>query len=122
MLYAQKGEKWTNGEDVKLNIDVLEVPVLIKYFPIENMNIYAGPTLDYILSAKVEMDSGDLDLKEEELIKTMGFGLSFGTQYIMDKIVLDARYDMGLTDLNDEAENDEEIKLNTIYISVGYMF
>ncbi len=122
VLYAQKGEKWTNGEDVNLNIDVLEVPVLVKFFPIENMNVYAGPTLNYIMTAKVKMDSGDIDLKDEELIKTMGFGISLGTQYFFENIFVDARYDMGLTDLNDQEESDEEIKLNTIYFSVGYMF
>ena len=121
LLYVQKGEKWENGGEAEAKIDVIEVPVLIKFFPIKNMNIYGGPNLNYVMSAKFDTGDTEIDLLDEDLVKNLGFGLSLGTQYMIDKIVLDARYDIGMSDYSED-EFGDELKFNTIYLSVGYLF
>ena len=119
LLYAMKGEKLEQGgEEGTIKIDVLELPVLLKYKLNETMALYGGPTLDFIMKGEIETPEETIDFKDE--LKSMGFGLSFGAQYKMDKILFDARYDLGLSDIADSDEG--EIKLNTIYVTVGYLF
>ncbi len=121
-MYVMKGEKIEQGgEEGTYKIDVLELPVLLKYKLNETMAIYGGPTLDFIMKGEFETPEGTIDFKDE--LKSMGFGLSFGAQYKMDKILFDARYDLGLSDIADSDDTDApEIKLNTIYVTVGYLF
>src|SRR6056297_1885632 len=120
LMYVMKGEKLEeSGEEATVKIDVLELPVLLKYKLNETMAIYGGPTLDFIMNAEIDLpDSDSVDIKDD--LKSMGFGLSFGAQYKMDKILFDARYDLGISDIADS--EDGEIKLNTIYLTVGYLF
>ncbi len=123
LMYVMKGEKFEEGSfDMEIKMDVLEVPVLLKYKFAENMAAYGGISLDYIVSAKVEEEGYELDLLEEDLVKTFGMGLSFGAQYMMDKIIIDARYDLGLTNMVEDDFMTEEAKFNTIYLTVGYLF
>src|SRR6056297_427861 len=118
LMYVMKGEKFEEGSfDMEIKMDVLEVPVLLKYKFAENMAAYGGISLDYIVSAKVEEEGYELDLLEEDLVKTFGMGLSFGAQYMMDKIIIDARYDLGLTNMVEDDFMTEEAKFNTIYLT-----
>ena len=122
LMYVMKGEKLEDGgEEATIIIDVLEFPVLLKYMVNESMGFYGGPTLNYIMTAKMESPMGEDDWND--LTKDMSFGLSFGAQYKMDQILFDARYDLGLTDIvDDDSPSAPEIKLNTIYVTVGYLF
>src|SRR6056297_2477904 len=93
LMYVMKGEKFDDsGTEIEFKFDVLEVPVLLKFMASKYMAVYGGISLDYIMSAKIE----DLDLIEYEAARRFGMGLSLGAQYMMDKIVFDARYDYGL--------------------------
>ena len=115
LLYVMKGQKYEFlSEDYTLKVAVLEIPVLLKYMINETMAVYGGPTLDYLLSAKYD----DEDAKD--YFKDMFFGLSLGAQYKMDQIIFDARYDLGLTKVDDTGSSDA--KLNTMYVTVGYLF
>ena len=122
LLYVMKGEKLEDGgEEATIILDVLEVPVLLKYKATESMGFYGGPTFNYILTAKMDTPVGEEDW--DDITKDMSFGLSFGAQYMMDKIIFDARYDIGLSDIIDSDDTDApEIKMNTIYITIGYLF
>ena len=123
LMYVMKGEKFEEGSfDMEIKMDAIEVPVLLKYKFAENFAGYGGISLDYIISAKLEEEGYELDLLEEDLVKTFGLGLSFGAQYMMDKIIIDARYDLGLTNYLEDDFMTEEAKLNTIYLTVGYLF
>jgi len=130
LLYVMKGEKFevkdTLGDDFDISADVIEVPILLKYMAMENMAVYGGVSLDYIMSAKDKGDSYENDLIEDEIVKRFGFGLSFGAQYIMDQIIFDARYDIGLSNIFEEDNMYYgfmgKTKLNTIYVTVGYLF
>ena len=121
-LYVMKGEKReSSGEEAFININVIEIPVLVKFMASKYMSVYGGPSFNYIMTAEAEYPDETVDIKD--YLKEMSFGLSFGAQYIMNQIIFDARYDMGLTNIIDEEGGEsEELKLNTIYVTVGYLF
>ena len=124
LMYVMKGQYYEGGgEEVTMVLDVIELPVLVKYMAAESIAVYGGPTIDHIMTAKIDSTEGEVDLKDEDLVKSMAFGLSFGAQYMMDKIIFDARYDLGLSNIvDDDSSSAPEIKMNTIYVTVGYLF
>jgi|SRR6056297_1401652 len=130
LMYVMKGQKWEGGgiyEDLEITADVIEVPILLRYVAMENIAFYGGFSFDYLLSAKEKYGSSDdYDLIEEEMVNRFGYGLSFGAQYLMNDIVFDLRYDLGLSNYMNEDKSYHDFygdtKTNTIYITVGYLF
>lgn len=129
--YAKSEGSW------KLNY--LEIPVLAKLnIPMESSvkpNIFLGPALGINLSATYDMDyewwekedgviveegseSEDGDIED---IKGADFGLIFGAGVEFGKITVDARYNLGLTTI-DDSEEEADVKNSVISIMVGYSF
>ena len=126
-MYVMKGEKWDfDGYEVTLNVNVIEVPVMLRFMASKYMAVYGGPSFNYIMTAEADTPGGTIDLKDEGNITDMAFGLSLGAQYMMDKIVFDARYDLGLTSIIEDDTGapieEDEGRLSTIYVTVGYLF
>ena len=138
VLYVQKGAKISVSEGeitgtVKFNVDYIEIPVLLKYNLISSgltiPSVYAGPYFGFNTRARLvfKVDGYPeeyLELKDE--IKDTEFGLTFGlglTQKLgIMKVTLDARYDLGLSNIAEEAEGPESIKTRTWLFMVGVAF
>ena len=122
LIYVKKGEKFSeSGMEFESCMDVLELPVLFKYRVMEKASIYAGMSFDYLLNSTFMY----YNLDELDTVTKFGYGVSFGGQYIIDKLILDLRYDLGLSNYIDKVvipELGDEIKLNTIYFTMGYLF
>ncbi len=110
VLYAAKGASF---EGETLAVDYLEVPVLFgAAFPISNSALkpmlFAGPSVAFKLSC----DDSGFDCSDD--VKSVDFGLVFGggIQYALENLTLflDARYDLGLTDVNDDNTENIEAK------------
>lgn len=117
--YSQNGAKVRGGSSVsRIDLDYIRVPVLImaRIGP-EDRNlyplVYAGPQLAFQVSCGVEADSEggsqNYDCDSEELedpleTRNVEFGLVFGggVEYLFGgfKMELDARYNLGLTNMN----------------------
>lgn len=117
--YSQNGAKVTGADPVtELALDYIRVPVLIMarigpddrdLYPF----VYTGPQLAFELRCKVKTEEGgvtaDLDCESDELddpleTRNVEFGVVFGggVEYLFGgfKMELDARYNLGLTNMN----------------------
>ncbi len=125
-LYVQKGAEaedsvGTTVETVKAKYDYLEIPLLAvaQFEAAEKMmiNVYAGPALGILVSAKVE----DVDVKD--FTKSMDFGIAGGAgfSYAMEAftILLEARYTLGLMSL-DDTEAEADVKNGNFSIMGGF--
>jgi len=138
VLYVQKGAKFSFSEEgitgtAKFNVDYVEIPLLLKYNLISSgltiPSVYAGPYFGFNTRARLvfKMEGYPeeyLELKDD--IKDTEFGLTFGlglTQKLgVMKVTLDARYDLGLSNIAEEAEGPESIKTRTWLFMVGVCF
>ena len=100
-------------------MDYFTVPILIKFYPVKYVNIYAGPQFGILISQK-RVDSGGNSLtldryKNGDLSVAMGVGLElpFG-------INLGARYNLGVTDVNDNALINSELQNQVYQFSIGF--
>lgn len=106
LTYARYSE---DGE----NSDVLLVPILLKYKPIEELGLLAGPQLDYLLNEE-----------DAEFLKRLGFGMTLGLSYdITNNVIIDGRYTFGLSNrLEDNPFLADDIKVVFNYFQVGLAY
>ena len=136
VLYMMKGCKFDDvltTTDAKITASYIEVPVLVKYMiPTEGKIspcIFAGPAVGFLMSAKAKatVDGTEEDVDIKDNCKSIDFGVAFGAGVDFavgekGKLTFDARYTLGLTNLNDIEGDDDSIKNGVISVMVGYAF
>ena len=78
------------------NIDLsyLNIPVLTKFNINSNVNFVVGPQIGFLVMAKSD-NLGDV----KQLYNTVDFGFDFGGGVSFDDLIIDLRYNMGLSDV-----------------------
>lgn len=110
VLYYGAGSKVVDGEfDLKLSY--IAVPVMFKYNLGETFNIQAGPQIGLLMSA--DLDGTDI----KDGLKGTDFGFNIGAGATFGKFSADARYSLGLSNIDDAGG---DWKNNVIQISLGY--
>ena len=125
LLYSMKGAKQDVGTtEIDNKYNYFEVPILVKYnLPLPGAlkpSIYAGPSFSILMSAKAD----DVDIKDN--LKSSDYSLIVGAGVMMDMqsyvLTFDARYNLGLSDINDISGATEEVKNSTIMLMAGIGF
>lgn len=106
VLYSMEGAD-------KRALDYIRIPVMAKYEVVENFSILAGPSFAFRMAAE--------NAELEKATKSSDFGLGIGAAYAFGNIFVDARYNMGLSDIKDASEGDT-LKNNNIQLGIGYKF
>ncbi|WP_033956697.1 outer membrane beta-barrel protein [Psychroserpens jangbogonensis] len=88
----------------------IQMPVLLKYNIVDNLSAVAGPNFGFLLDPSQNTKAFNL---------AIDFGLSYN---ISDKFSLEGRYDWGLTNLLEDGDSDNYIKINNIQFGVAYNF
>lgn len=109
LLYSSMGSKFkttisptTAGS---LNLNYLSVPVLFKLSPTWRLGIFAGPQLDFLMSAKAKVDGqSDEDVKDQ--IKGTDFAGTVGAEFWLTRnIGIYGRYITGFNSINEDNYN-----------------
>jgi outer membrane protein with beta-barrel domain len=126
ILFSMKGAKFSYpGVDVTDHLNYIEVPVLIKFVLSNygNTNPYAllGPSIGFNTSAKYKVEEHGGDDFEEKLdhIASTDVGIVFGLGFDIRIIVVEARYTLGVTSI-DDSEHEYDIKNGVISLLVGF--
>jgi len=128
-MYLVKGAKTgIENSNIKIKLSYIEVPLMLKYSFGSGKNIpylMAGPTIGYNLSAKVEDNSWGYSEDIKDTIKDTDIGFGFGAGVNLSAgngfIFFEARYSLGLTNINDNPEEpDTEVKTSGFQIFTGF--
>jgi hypothetical protein len=127
-LFSQKGEKADlDGVVVKLEIDYIEVPVLVKYAITQgsrSFHVFGGPSMAFKVRSKATASFGGTTVEtgEDELIKDTDFGVVVGAGMDFGKWSVDGRYTMGFADINNDEADETKIRTRTISVLAGIRF
>jgi hypothetical protein len=135
VLYVQKGAKYdvqlTDGSgsaSATLKLDYIQVPLLFKaeyreagrdYAP----SLFVGPAIAFKTSCKITASAAGQSASEDcatDTVNSTDFSLIFGLGFELSKFVLQARYDLGLTNVPQESGVD--LKNGGFAITLGYGF
>ena len=124
VLYSMQGAKVENT-DVKINMDYINIPILAQYYIVKGLAVKAGVQVGFNTKAKFSDGNTSVDVKDfysalgvDTDKKTVDFSIPVGLSYEIANVVLDARYNIGMTDVFEGAEN----KNSVIQITLGYKF
>lgn len=155
VLYSLQGAKTTDRTDDglgtisrdedKVNLSYINVPVMLKFYPVKGFFIQAGPQIGFLVSAKDKNDnttetpdingntitttsSTETDIKDN--LKTVDVAFNAGLGYdFTTNLFIDARYSIGLTNVYDAPDflgafgiSELDAKNSVISVSLGYKF
>lgn len=125
-LFSQRGAKdTTGGTDTTLRLTYLDVPLTARFGSTTSNNVhfhaFTGPQLGLKISAKVKDDFLGIETDLDDEVKSWDFGWTLGAGVEMNKLSLDARYTIGLTNI-DNSDSDAAIKNRTFTVLLGYRF
>lgn len=106
-------------EEENFNYHYINIPVMLKLYPMEGFNLQVGPQFGYLASATFDGE----DIKDDLNIKETDFGIAFGAGFDLNDVQLGARYNLGLTDIFDGGSNDNFDSQNrVIQVYIGFAF
>ena len=134
------GYTYIETEETKLKLGYLNLPLMAKYFATDKLYLEAGPQVGFLVSAKYDSDysyvviddsdgsifdseSGSESGDYKDFVKSVDFGFNFGLGYeFTENMFAGARYNLGLSDINDVNGSDAKIGNGVFQLSFGYKF
>lgn len=104
VVYSQQGAKYDIGNaEGKFNLGYINVPVLVQYMFDNGFRLQAGPQVGFLVNAKNEVGNVETDVKNQ--LKSVDFGIGAGIGYVDPStgFGVDARYNLGLSNINEAA-------------------
>ena len=102
---------------------------MFRYAIFNKFGLEVGPQIGFLLSANSEIketfngesETSDQDFKDS--VKSIDFGLNFGASYdVSENIIIGARYNLGLSNINNEDGDANKINNTVFSFSLGYRF
>ena len=122
LIYSMQGAKEkVEGVDVTMKLDYLNVPILANVYVAPGLAVKLGIQPGFKVSSKVKSDvlggsiEGDSD---DDGVKGFDLAIPVGLSYQYQNIVLDARYNWGVTKVFDDGDS----KNSVFQITLGYKF
>ncbi|CDF78172.1 conserved hypothetical protein containing N-terminal outer membrane beta-barrel domain [Formosa agariphila KMM 3901] len=117
LLYSGQGYSLDSDSDKMVELYYLNVPLMGKYYVTKGLSLEAGPQIGFLLSAKDDKSSAT------DYFNTVDFGVNFGLGYKLDNgLNFGARYNLGLTDINNVDGFSDKNRNGVLQVSVGYFF
>jgi hypothetical protein len=117
--YSQQGAE-QDKVDITYKMDYLNVPIVANFYLVKGLAVKAGIQPGYNIKAKMDAKSvvGDFD----DAVKKFDLSVPVGLSYEFRNIVLDARYNFGLTKMFDMNKVDLNSKNLAFQLTLGYKF
>ena len=135
VLYSTQGatydddEEFDGGEiiyytDDEIKMDYINVPVMLKIYPVKGLSLQAGPQVGFLLDAVNTYKENGVPQEDdlEDYVNNTDFGVAFGIGYKMNfGLNIDFRYIHGIANiLSEDSGFDEELNNQLVQISLGY--
>ncbi|MBK8944111.1 MAG: PorT family protein [Ignavibacteriae bacterium] len=138
--YSLSGiDEYSVNNKMTLSLNYIEMPIFIVYPIIKNFNIFAGPYIDIFINGETEINSkgyskfnngnevittnineDDTHKIKSSMIKSPGFGITIGGEYLYKQFSFGARYSLGLSKTFDASNT--SFKHSNIQLMVGFYF
>ncbi len=116
--YSQEGYKGKNSDN-KVKFDYINVPILANVYVVKGLAVKLGVQPGFNVGKSLTMDgitsSGSA---EDDVVKSVVLSIPVGLSYEISNVVLDARYNWGVT----KALKGFDSKNSVFQVTVGYKF
>lgn len=128
-LYAMKGARLNlGGVKASVGLDYLEVPVLARISRRGAGKIHyhaaGGPSVAFLLRSRYRTKFGssteEIDISDE--LERLDFGVAVGGGVERGSLVIDARYTLGLKDIDKDKSDTVKTTNRALSLTVGFKF
>lgn len=114
LIYSVQGSDVSSATSPgALELSYVNIPILLKFYLIGGLNLQAGPQFGFLTSAT----QAGTDVKS--FLKGSDTSIALGAGFDISNFVIDARYNMGLSEINDAAGSNAA-KNQVFQLSVGF--
>ncbi len=109
----------TDGSDA---LTYLNIPVMANYYVAPGLALKAGVQPGFLLSRKYKYtrNGHEHEITDTEGMKKFDFSIPLGISYEISDFVIDARYNLGVSNLIDVEHSDYSQRNSVIMLTVGY--
>lgn len=115
LLYSSQGTNWDFGTTGnKLKLDYINLPILGKYYIIDNLSAEAGPLVGFLISTNANDDQ----------FKKLDVAFAIGASYKLgNNLFFGLRYNKGIANINGDAFDGGGNSQNNVFqLFAGYTF
>jgi len=118
LVFSTQGGQ-DDGEDFKLKLNYINVPVLAQYMFDGGFRIQTGPQIGFLTGAETKSDDVEVDVDDQ--IQSIDFSWAFGGSYLSPSgFGVDVRYNLGISNISDISGF--EAKNRVFQVGVFYQF
>lgn len=140
LLYSSQGAKekvpqnmgYNFSGEAKLKLDYINIPIMLKYYIIDNLSITAGPQIGFLVKSEFKIDSPRYqqqviidNSKVNDLFNKLDYGVNFGLELNTSGFFFGARYNLGLANIYETEglfTKDNKAYNRVFQLSTGYKF
>jgi len=122
LIFSKQGSTLkTNTQNLDQNYDYINIPVMAKFYLPLGLNLQAGPQFGFLTKAQAENAiTGKMDdIKDKAKSSDVAIGLGAGWDLPFG-LTIDARYNLGLSKINDTSGTSGDVKNKVFQVAVGY--
>ena len=119
-VFSRQGAKAEGNNDIKINYDYINIPLMFNLYPAENFFIQAGPQLGAIIGARISDGDNSEDVANQLNSLDLALGIGIGFDLHMHTIGL--RYNAGLSNTAKKSNDNQKFPNQVIQISLGFKF
>lgn len=119
VLYSMQGCKYDNDKvKTTSKLDYINIPIMANVYVAKGLAVKLGVQPAFNVNSEVKVSGGKYSPSADVDAKSFDFSIPVGISYEYSNVVLDARYNWGLTKVVDGSDS----KNSVFQITLGYKF
>ena len=117
-----KDDYFPGYTDASSSLTYLNIPIMANYYVAPGLALKAGVQPGFLLSRKYKYTANghDHEFTDKDGLNTFDFSIPLGISYEISDFVIDARYNLGLSNVVDSDNSDYSQKNSVIMLTLGY--
>lgn len=120
LIYSMQGNKAKeDGVTLTTKLDYINIPILANVYVTKGLAVKLGVQPAFNVSDKQKLSGGKASVEAEEVgAESFDFSIPVGLSYEFNNVVIDARYNFGVTNIADGGDS----KNSVFQFTLGYKF
>ena len=119
VLYSMQGCKYDNDKvKTTSKLDYINIPIMANVYVAKGLAVKLGVQPAFNVNSEVKVSGGKYSTSADVDAKSFDFSIPVGISYEYSNVVLDARYNWGLTKVVDGSDSKDSV----FQITLGYKF
>lgn len=120
LIYSMQGNKAKeNGVTLTTKLDYINIPILANVYVTKGLAVKLGVQPAFNVSDKQKLSGGKASVEAEDVgAESFDFSIPVGLSYEFNNVVIDARYNFGVTNIVDGGDS----KNSVFQFTLGYKF